>query len=281
MKIQLSFYRCSGCPIWSKYLCEIKKHCDDCKKCKGQIPVKEDIEQEFEDRDDFPPLTPIARLPSGPKPVDMKPILHGRCASFRNDKDDASFAKRCDYLFNTPGLLESCITTQGIDERIGNLFSVLYGHRAPKQFQSIVMHKNKVFAVDETDEDGTTHFSEYPSIHQYINESDFYKKFLMRVEEICNLSVRREGFELTTHIDDIRNFILQKGSRDENFEMSLFDAFEKNDKYRKCRKTYDTIVKNARLINTVVLKEFLATQIITGTKLPLQHTTSAQQSTPQ
>ena len=263
MKLDITLFKCSGCSVWSKYQSEIEKHCTTTKKCIGQVAIKETIEHEFTVPDDLPPRRPIERQRPGPKPLDIESVLQGRNIAFRHYfSDEGAVAeaidRRNDYLFETEGLLEECITMGSIEERLGNLFTVLFGHRAPESLQSIIIYRGKVYVMEGTTPEGVVQYTEYHSIFRYFKESSFFEDFLERVDRILIESIpSRNRQDLNNHVEHIYKFIKNVENK-----LTLLDALSKNDNYEKYRKRSPDMVKKASELTKILAKELKLTTVV-------------------
>ena len=256
MKLDISIIKCSGCNAWSKYLSEIQKHCSTSIKCSGQTPITKTFELEFPENE--PPKCTVKRRKTGPPPLDIHSILYGRVPAFTADESDESFEQRIDYLFDTEGLLDKCITTGNVEQRIGNLFSVLYGHLAPEKFQSIIMYRGKVYAIDDTYTNGEVSFDEYPSIHRYFKDSDFFEHFLTCMLSICKTSIPTRRPDLSNHAHHIYKLINFTNVGD---KLTILDALVKNDTYMKYRMKYTCTLRDAKRLSKVLVEEVAHTEM--------------------
>jgi hypothetical protein len=85
------------------------------------------------------PLRPLQQSRKrGPKTESIRDILSGRIPA-RDEGDEA----RIDYIFDTPGVLESMLNAH-IDDLPSVMFVRLYGSSAPNRFRSIVLLRNAV-----------------------------------------------------------------------------------------------------------------------------------------
>jgi hypothetical protein len=247
MNLTVTLFKCSGCSFWAKYQSEIQKHCKVSSACINQVPLKDTFELDFRVPVDFTSREPVARQKPGAKPLDIEKILRGRELAFTTDQDDDIFDRRVDYLFETEGLIDKCmranLTADKVPERLVNIFSNLWGNLAPKEFQSIIMYRGKVYQVEGTLSDGGIDYIEYPSITMYFNDSDFLQNFLDSVNIICTESVHYRRPELQSYARHILDWIESPKNM-----LTVRDVFLKNDAYYKHRKTAKDVVGAANRI---------------------------------
>ena len=267
MNITVTLYKCSGCSLVALYPSKIKTHCKSTARCEDHHPIMSTFQLDFEDSANQT-ATPRERQKTGPKPLDIGEILRGRITSFSPEITDTfeytvdpPDTRRIRYLFDTPGLLDTCMRSTVADVVPGQLvhfFRYLWGDKAPKEFQSIVMYRGRVYEIDDDEyiDHDEVGYTEYDSISDYFKTSNFLVDFLTIIRTLCILWIPEYREDLVGKARHILEWI----SPNDN-QMTIYNVFEKDEKYAKDRKKFTRIVNRANSIKEVLKNIFPSTTI--------------------
>lgn len=263
MKLDHVVYKCSGCHFIRMFPSAVHAHCRSSLGCRDQTPVKYEFKLDFPDQEKSCTTCPnIPRTPPGPKPLDINSILHGRLAAF-DDDDDTTYMRRVDYLFSTEGLIDKCFqstTNDKVPGYIVKLFFSLWGNHAPKEFQSIIMYRGKVYEVTFAYDDGTINYEEFISIHNYFTSSNFLGNFRECIQDICTVYIPRYRPDIVSRANHIIEWIQKSDDGSEN-SLTMQDVFDRNDKYHALRKKCDKMVGKANRISSTLANAIKSTKI--------------------
>lgn len=191
------------------------------------------------------------------RPLDIDAVLQGRVSAF----DDGDIDARFEYLFATDGLLDKCINKSGfttVPTKIVYLFRHAWGADAPEQFQSIVMHKGKVYEIEGNDINGAVLFNEFKSVREYMYGGDFLTNFIESLKALCAVSIPARRPDLTPYADHILDWISSPMDG-----LTVMDVFEKTEAYEKKRKHASSVVKRANAIYSGLNKNIHLTRLNT------------------
>lgn len=152
--MHLRVFVCSTCYHYSAVQCELKRHVSR-KKCHGAEILTVDAEVPRPSSSSPVPV-PVPRTRPGPKPVDPTAALHGRYRAFDdslndNEPDEATSTHvRLQLLYslyeNNPRIFHE-IFGRREPLQLTYLFRLLWGARAPRQFQSIVRNNSRTLYI--------------------------------------------------------------------------------------------------------------------------------------
>ena len=267
MKLDHTVYKCSGCSLVRMFPSAIHAHCRLSLGCKDKIPEKYTFELDFPDHTESQSLS--ERRTPGPTPPNISHIFRGRIPAFDNDvnDDDLIFTRRIEYLFNTDGLIDTCMEASVNDKvpaYILYFFRALWGDLAPKEFQSIIVHRGQVFEIRSVDDEtgAIKKYDSYPTIRKYFTEGNFLTNFRVCIQLICTTYIPIKRPDLSGKAEHILEWIMKSTN-----DLTMQDVFDRNEKYDKQRKKCDIVVKRAaRILDTL-------TNILKETKIPPFHKT--------
>lgn len=240
---EITYFHCSICGHGDYTKERITQHIHSSRLCKQGSAITIDGEATVTIKNmEGGRIDPIKSTP-GPRPFDEDKFFRGRFPAWNEEGTDA----RAEYMkTHRNEFIKALNNPNGVDNIVA-LTNMLWGPLAPPHLRSLVLHRNTVYVLVETQEDARGNL-QASSIDTYHSVKDCMHSVVADelfpcIKELCRNTISHNIKELCTAADRMVDVLDARMGT-----ITLQDAIDVTDDFEKMRARVPTLAAKARLL---------------------------------